>query len=219
MKRAEAAVDVARANLRKTELKAPFDGVVVQLSAEVGEWVTPSPPGVPIPPVIDILDDRSIFVEAPMDETDTGRLKKGIVVRISLDPYPDRTFAGTLTRVGSFVRDIEGQNRTVDVEAEFKDAEFAITLLAGTSADVEVILDARDNVLRIPTYALLEGGKVLVVDAEKKLASRNVKTGLRNWEFVEIRDGLKEGEQVVITLDRTDIKEGTRVQVTEEAAR
>lgn len=218
VKRAEASVDMARADLRKTELRAPFDGIVVQLSTEVGEWVTPSPPGVPIPPVIDILDDRGIYVEAPMDETDSGRLKPGLPVRISMDPYPDRTFEGTLTRVGSFVRDIEGQNRTVDVEAEFKHLDFSGGLLAGTSADLEVILDSRNSVLRIPTYALLEGGKVLVVE-NGKLASRTVKTGLRNWEFVEVREGLKEGERVVVTLDRVDIKEGARVTVTEEVAR
>lgn len=218
LKRSQAAVDVARFDLAKTELRAPFDGVIVQLSTEVGEWVTPSPPGVPIPPVIDILDDRGIYVEAPMDETDTGRLKTGLPVRISLDPYPDRTFQGTLTRVGSFVQDIEGQNRTVNVEAEFKDRDFARKLLAGTSADVEVILDSRDSVLRIPAYALLEGGKVLVAE-QAKLVSRKVETGLRNWEYVEIRGGLKEGERVVVTLDRVDVKEGARVTVTSEAGR
>ena len=218
VKRTEAAVDMARAELRRTELHAPFDGVVVQLSTEVGEWVTPSPPGLPIPPVIDILDDSGIYVEAPMDETDTGRLKPGLPVRISLDPYPERTFDGTLTRVGSFVRDIEGQNRTVDVEAEFKGRSFARGLLAGTSADLEVILDARDSVLRIPTYALLEGSRVLAVE-NGRLVSRTIKTGLRNWEFVEIRDGLKVGERVVVTLDRVDIKEGVRVTVAEEVTR
>ena len=49
IKRAEAAVEVARAAWSKTELRAPFDGIIVQLTTEVGEYVTPSPPGVPIP--------------------------------------------------------------------------------------------------------------------------------------------------------------------------
>lgn len=218
VKRSEAGVEMAQADLKKTELRAPFDGVIVQLSTEVGEWVTPSPPGVPIPPVIDILNDAGIYVEAPMDETDSGRLKKGLPARISLDPYPDKNFTGKLTRVGSFVQDIEGQNRTVDVEAEFVDRDFARGLLAGTSADIEVILDSRDSVLRIPSYAIQEGNKVLVVDRDK-LISRTVKTGLRNWEYVEIREGLQEGEAVVVTLDRAEIKEGARVKIAEEIGR
>lgn len=218
VKRSEAGVEMAQADLKKTELRAPFDGIIVQLSTEVGEWVTPSPPGVPIPPVMDILNDASIYVEAPMDETDSGRLKKGLPVRISLDPYPEKNFTGKLTRVGSFVQDIEGQNRTVDVEAEFVDHDFARGLLAGTSADIEVILDSRDSVLRIPSYAIQEGNKVLVVDRDK-LVSRTVKTGLRNWEYVEIREGLVEGDAVVVTLDRAEIKEGARVKIAEEIGR
>src|SRR3990172_12344213 len=109
-KRAEAAVDVARATLRRTELRAPFDGVIAQVSAEAGEWITPSPPGVPIPPVIDILDNESIYIEAPMDETDAGKLRVGLPVRITLEPYPDQSFAGKLIRIAPFVLDIEGQN-------------------------------------------------------------------------------------------------------------
>jgi HlyD family secretion protein len=218
VKRAEAAVEVARASWSKTELRSPFDGIIVQVTAELGEYVTPSPPGVPIPPVIDILDDQSIYVEAPMDETETGKLRKGLPVRISLDPYPDQTFPGILTRVGSFIRDVEGQNRTVDIEAEFEDKDFVKKLLAGTSADIEVILNKKDNVLRIPTYSLMEGNKVLVVEGDK-LVSRKIQPGLRNWEFVEVNDGLKEGERITLSLDRVDVKEGALVKVSDGAGK
>jgi HlyD family secretion protein len=218
IKRAEASVEVARASWGKTELRAPFDGIIVQLTAELGEYVTPSPPGVPIPPVIDILDDRSIYVEAPMDETDAGKLKKGLPVRISLDPYPDQSFPGVLTRVGSFIRDVEGQNRTVDIEAELDDKEFAKKLLAGTSADIEVILNKKDNVLRIPAYSLLEGNRVLVIEGNK-LVSRQIRPGLRNWEFVEVQGGLKEGEKITLSLDLVDVKEGALVTVSKEAGK
>jgi HlyD family secretion protein len=215
-RRARASVSVADAALRKTELRAPFDGVVVQLSAELGEWVTPSPPGLPIPPIIDILDDSSVYIEAPMDETDAGRLRPGLPVRISLDSYPDQFFPGTVTRVSPFVRDVEGQNRTVDVEAEFTQTHADKTFLPGTSADIEVILNSRDGVLRVPTYALMEGNRVLVVE-KNVLKNRVLKTGLRNWEYVEVREGLRDGDQVALSLDKTDVKEGARVRIEEEA--
>lgn len=215
VKRAEASIAVARANLKKTELRAPFDGIIAQVSTEVGEYISPSPPGVPIPPVLDILDNSGVYVEAPMDETDAGRLRISLPARISLDPYPDKTFHGKLTRIAPFVQDIEGQNRTVDVEAEFEDKDFGHTVLPGTSADLEVILNAHENVLRIPAYALMEGNKVLVVQ-EGKLLSRPVKTGLRNWEYVEVLDGLKAGEQIAMSLDLAQVTEGAEVKVTQE---
>jgi HlyD family secretion protein len=213
--RARANVEVARAALKKTEVRAPFDGIVVEVTTEIGEWITPSPPGVPIPPVIDMLDETGIYVEAPIDETDAAKLRTGQPTRISLDPYPDQTFAGTLTRIAPFVRDVEGQNRTVDCEAEFKDREFSKKLLPGTSADIEVILSARENVLRIPAYALMEGSRVLMV-INDTLQARSVKTGLRNWDYVEILEGLKEGDIITTSLERAEVKEGIKVKTTEE---
>ena len=216
--RARANVEVYRAALKKTELRAPFDGVVVEVTTELGEWVTPSPPGVPIPPVIDMLDDSGIYVEAPIDETDAAKLRLDLPVRMSLDPYPDQTFPGTVTKIAPFVRDVEGQNRTVDVESEFKDVQFSKKLLPGTSADIEVILSARDNVLRIPAYALMEGSQVLLV-LDNTLVTRNVKTGLRNWDYIEITEGLKEGDVITVSLERAEVKEGVKVKTTEEVGK
>lgn len=217
-RRASAAVDVARANLEKTEIRAPFDGIIVQLTTELGEWVTPSPPGVPIPPVIDILDDHSIYVQAPIDESDAGKLKTGLPVRISLDPFPDQTFPGKVTRIAPFVQDLEGQNRTVDVEAEFQDSSMPQKPLAGTSADLEIILRSEENVLRIPTHALLESDHVLLVQGNK-LVERTVQTGLRNWEFVEVKSGLQEGDQIAVSLERSEVKAGALVHIAGEATK
>jgi HlyD family secretion protein len=72
-----------------------------------------------------------------------------------------------------------------------------------------VILDARDDVLRIPSYALLEGGRVLVLEGDE-LAEKPVVAGLRNWEFTEITEGLHEGDRVVTSLDRPEVKKGAR---------
>ena len=79
-----------------------------------------------------------------------------------------------------------------------------------------VILDARDNVLRIPTYALMEGGKVMVIE-DGRLATKPVTTGLHNWKYTEITSGLSQGERVVVSLDRPQVVPGVRVVVTGEA--
>ncbi len=210
--RAEAAVALARANLEKTVLRAPFPGIVADVRTEVGEWITPAPPGVPIPPVIDLIDDEAIYVSAPLDEVDVGRVKPGLAVRITMDAFPGRAFSGRVVRVAPYVLDVQGQSRTFEVEVEFDDAAFARTLKPGTSADVEVVLDARDGVLRVPSYALIEGRRVLVV-RDGVLVEVPVETGLRNWEYTEVRRGLAPGDPVVVSLDRVEVRAGARVRV------
>jgi HlyD family secretion protein len=214
---AEAAIETAQALLDKTVIAAPFAGVVLDVTTEVGEWISPSPPGVFIPPVVDLIDPDALYLEAPLDEADVARVRSGLPVRVTLDAFRGQAFAGTLTYVSSFVETRQEQNRTLRVEAAFSTAELPSNLLPGLSADLEVILDAREAVLRIPTYALLEGGRVLLVQ-QGQLVERSVSTGLRNWSFTEITAGLAAGEDVVVSLDRAEVKAGVRVTVTGEAA-
>jgi HlyD family secretion protein len=157
--------------------------------------------------VYDIIDRTSIYISAPMDEVDAARIEPGQPARITLDPYPDQSFAGTVTRVAPYVLDIQEQNRTIEVEVDFEDAEFSRTLLPGASADIEIILRRMDDVRRIPSYALMEGDRVLVLNGDV-LAGRAAQVGLRNWEYAEVVDGLQEGEAVVISLDRAEVEEG-----------
>ena len=212
---AAAALVLARVNLSKTMLRAPFDAVVAEVGTEVGEWITPSPPGVPIPPVLELIQPASIYVSAPLDEVDVAKVRVGQPVRITLDAYAGQPFSGTLTRVAPYVLDLEEHSRTFEVEAEFDDREFAANLRPGISADVEVILDARSAVLRIPSYALMEGSRVLVVN-DDSLIAREVGTGLRNWAFTEITDGLSPGELVVVSLDRAEVQEGAKASIAGE---
>jgi HlyD family secretion protein len=214
----QATLDFARVTRGKTEMRAPFDGVVADLRGEVGEWITPSPPGVPIPPLLELLDPDAIYVSAPLDEVDVGKVRVGQVVRITIDAYPGRAIGGHLSRVAPYVVDVQQQSRTFEVEVDFDDAAFARTLLPGTSADVEVILDARDNVLRVPSYALIDGKKALVL-RDGKVVGAPVEIGLKNWGFAEVKRGLAAGDLVVVSLDRADVKEGARARVAEETAK
>jgi HlyD family secretion protein len=215
---AEAGLRLAQVELDKTVLRAPFDGIVAELSTEVGEWVTPSPPAMPVPPVVELIQQTAIYVSAPLDEVDLSRVGVGLLVRITLDAYADREFSGRVTRIAPYVLDLEEHSRTFEIEAEFDDAEFAAQLLPGTSADVEVILDSEQDVLRIPSYALIEGSHVLVV-RDGILVSREVTTGLRNWAFAKVESGLEVGEAVVVSLDRAEVREGVQAVIVEETLR
>ena len=205
---AQARVNATRVEQSRTVLYAPFAGTVAKIVGEVGEYSTPSPPGVPTPPAIDLFDDSCLYVKAPMDEVDAPKIHAGQAVRISFDALPKQSFAGKVRRVAPYVTAVEKQSRTVDIEATLDQTQPAGKLLVGYSADVEVILDVRDKVLRVPSAALQEGGRVLVAGADGKLQQRSVKTGLANWEYTEVLEGLAAGERVVTSLEREGVKAG-----------
>ncbi len=209
---AQAGIDLEHRQVGQTVIRAPFSGVVADVSIEVGEFTTPSPPGMPIPPVIDLIDPESVYVSAPMDEVDSARIQPGQPVRISVDSYPGRTFPGRVLRVAPYVLDRELQNRTVEIEAAFAEMPAGVRLLPGTSADVELILETRQNVLRVPTPALLEGNRVLVVE-NGLLVEKKLEIGLKNWDWTEVRAGLSPGAQVVTSLDRPEVKAGAEVLI------
>jgi len=216
--RAASAVALARVELERLTIRAPFAGVIADISIELGEWTTPSPPALPVPPVIDLLDRDSIYVRAPMDEVDSARLHPGQRARVTIDSHRGESFDGTVGRIAVFVLDLEAQNRTVDVEVELTDRALAASLKTGTSADVEVILDVRENVLRVPTGSLFDGNHVLALGDDGVLEERELVLGLRNWNFTEVASGVAAGERIVASLDRPEIRAGARVVVAAEGA-
>jgi HlyD family secretion protein len=211
VKRAQAQIRVTLAGLERTTLTAPFAGIVAQVTGEVGEYTTPSPPGIPTPPAVDLIDDSCLYVSAPMDEVDAPRLKAGQPARITLDALPGKTFSGHIRRIAPYVTELEKQARTVDVEVDFDTPPQQI-LLMGYSADVEAIIERRANVLRVPTQAIQQDGTVLVLGKDDKLETRKLKTGLANWAFTEIVGGLNAGDRVLLSFDQEDVKAGVKVK-------
>lgn len=204
-------IAVAQATLERMVLRAPFDGVVADISGELGEYATPSPPGILTIPAIDLIDDSCLYVSAPIDEVDAAKLRIGQVSRITLDAIKGRTFGGKVRRIAPYVLDLEKQARTVEVEVEFDKVAEQNNLLVGYSADVEIIYEARQNVLRVPTQALLEGNRVLRFGAGGVLEARTLTSGLSNWEYAEVLSGLSAGDRIVTSLDRAGVKAGARV--------
>lgn len=204
---------VAQASLERTQLKAPFDGTVAEITGELGEFVTPSPIGVPTPPAVDIIDTSCLYVLAPIDEVDAPEIKTGMPARISLDAYNKQFFDGEVRRISPYVFDREKQARTVDIEVTFIH-ENKINMLPGYSADVEIILNSHSNVIRIPTEALLEGQKVFIYDEDNSsIYEKEVSTGLSNWKHTEILDGLTQGEKIVTSIDRDGVIDGALVKI------
>jgi HlyD family secretion protein len=211
VRQSEARLAATRVEPRRITLVAPFDGTVAKIVGEIGEYSTPSPPGVPTPPAIDLIDDSCLYVKAPMDEIDAPKIHAGQTVRIRLDAYPNQVFDGRVRRVAPYVTAVEKQARTVDVEIDFAAPEKSAGLLVGYSADVEILLEAKDDTTRVPTATLQDGNRVLVVNADGRLEARQIKPGLANWEHTEVLDGLAPGDRIVVSLEKEGVKPGAVV--------
>lgn len=207
---AQAQLDAATVERQRLVLVAPFAGTVAKITGELGEYSTPSPPGVPTPPAIDLIDDSCLYVTVPMDEIDAPKIQPGLPVRITIEAIPGRAFEGRVKRIAPYITAVEKQARTVEVEVDFLHPDEARGLLVGYSADVEVVLATRADTLRIPSAAVHAGGTVLLV-RDGVLEARQLQTGVANWEHTEVLDGLAAGDRVVTSLEREGVRAGARV--------
>jgi len=193
------------------------DGGFAEVNTEVGEYVTPSPPGILTLPAIDLIDRGCLYVTAPIDEVDAPRVTVGLEARVSLDAFPGHEFHGTVRRIAPYVLEIEKQARTVEVEVGISEQDDLSGLLPGYSADVEIIIDRQENTLRIPAEALLDENRVLLRDpANGTVLERTVKVGLSNWNVAEVLEGLAEGDLIILSARKEGVEPGVRVEPTRQ---
>ncbi len=201
--------DVTLAQIEKTRLRAPFDGIVAEVNGELFEYTTPSPPGIPTPPAVDLIDDACFYVTAPIDEVDAARIAVDQRARVTLDAFDEREFDGRVRRIAPYVLDREKQARTVDVEVEFTKPGEISELLAGYSADVEIILERAENTLRVPAAAVVDGDRLyLLNESEGVVEERRIESGLSNWDHMQVLSGIEAGDLIITSVDREGVEDG-----------
>ena len=208
---AVAQVEVTKASLERTMLIAPFDGIVAEIEGKLGEYVTPSPVGVATKPTLDLIDNTCLYIKAPIDEIDAPDVRSGMKANITMDAFGEEEFLATVTRVAPYVLDLERQARTVEIEATFDNPQQY--LLPGYSADVTIIIDTSEETLGLPTQAIMRGDKVYVIGDDNVIENRQLETGLSNWEFTEVLSGLELDDRIVLSVDRTGVKDGAKVEI------
>lgn len=211
----EALVAQVEARLAERRLQAPFAGVVAEVNSKLGEYMTPSPPGVAMPPVIDLIDDNCLYVSAPIDEVDAARLKVGQSARVLLDAMPGRDFAATVTRIAPYVKELEKQARTVEVEAVLTAQPSDVPLLIGYSADLEVEVTRATDVLRVAASSRADDGSVLRLEGDK-LVRVLPRWGVENWNWIEVAEGLAAGDRLAAQPGQI-VGEGPFSAATEQA--
>lgn len=212
VQQAEASLEMQHAILSQFQLVAPFSGVVAEINGEVGEFITPSPPGVPTPPAVDLINTECLYVTVPMDEIDVAQVAIGQSARVTLDAHDNTTFAAKVSRIAPYVNEFERQARTVDVELSFAQPPQQGQFLIGYSADAQIILSHKEKSLRVPTQAIMQNNLVFVINKDKRIEQRTLAIGLQNWTWTEVISGLQQGELVITSLGEQGVEVGTLVQ-------
>jgi HlyD family secretion protein len=203
---AQAAYDAAQDVLGKSNVRAPFDGVVYSLPVKQGGFVTAGDL------LLQIADLRKVVVRAFVDEPDVARLAVGDSIQVTWDAIPGRVWQATLTAIPSTVK--LRVSRNVGETTSILDNK-DLKLLPNINVGVTIVIAEHDNVLVVPREAVrMDDSRPYVLQvAGHELKRRNVETSLSNLTQIEITAGLSAKDVVAInSLNGKPIGDGTTVR-------
>jgi len=202
---AEIEVAIARVELEKTKVQAPFEGIVTGVKVSIGESVSPGQD------LFTLVDIREIRVETRVLESEIGRIKTGREADLRFAAYPGLVFRGKVLAVSPVV---DPETRTCSAHIVLDNPSGVIK--PGMHAEVEIAAEVFRNRLLVPQEAVLvRGGRKLVFVVENGLAKwRYIESGLENERFVEVLEGVKEGDEI-ITDGHLTLAHDTEVKIVE----
>jgi RND family efflux transporter MFP subunit len=178
---------------RTITFRSPVSGIVTEKKALQGMRFMPGES------LYQVTDLSSVWVLADVFEQDIGLVKTGSQASVKINAYPDKSFSGRITYV---YPTLKAETRTVPVRIEL--ANPGQLLKPAMFAQVELQVGAKAPVLTIPDSAVIDSGTrqvVLVQLQEGRFEPREVKLGAHSDNYVEVRDGIKEGEEVVVAAN------------------
>ncbi len=181
------------ATQRTLSFRSPASGIVMEKKAVQGMRFMPGEM------LYQIADLSAVWVVADVFEQDLALLKTGAKARVTINAYPDKVFTGSVTYV---YPTLKPETRTVPVRVEL--ANPGLLLKPGMFAQVELATPARTAQITVPVSAVIDSGTrqvVLVQQGAGRFEPREVKLGERNDDHVQVLQGVKEGELVVVAAN------------------
>lgn len=199
---AKAALDNANENLQYATITSPIDGEVLSRDVEVGDAVSSILVlGSQATLVMTLGDTSEVYVKGKVDEADIGKVYLGQAARIVVESFKDRTFQGRVTRIAPLG---EEKDNVTTFEVRVSIANATGELRANMSANAEIILDEKKNVLLIPEGTVIfdknKNSFADLADPKSDTGRRRVpvKLGISNGVKAEVLAGLNQGQQVVL---------------------
>jgi multidrug efflux pump subunit AcrA (membrane-fusion protein) len=195
IEQASSALRVHEAQLTYYTIRAPISGIISSVSTQEGETVAA---GLNSPTFVTIIDLHKLQVDAFVDETDIGKIRVGQKATFTVDSFPDRDFQATIQAI--YPKAVIMDNVVYYDVVHRIDEPLTGQLRPEMTTNVMISLDARKNVLAVPLRAVSreQGKSVVFVNQGSQPVRRTVKIGWKDPEWIEIVEGLKEGEKVVI---------------------
>jgi HlyD family secretion protein len=190
MEQARLDVEDAQQQLARATITAPFDGVVLEVKANPGEAIAAHSP------LIVLADPRAVEVESTVIEEDMASVKLDEQVNLFFDAKPDATATGRVARI--IPQRIAGDRLLYPVYISID--QLPPDLIAGMTVDASIVVATRSDVVRLPRELVRvrsDGTAQIKVWNGQQVEQRIITVGLRGDSFVEVLDGLREGEQVV----------------------
>lgn len=190
VKRAKANVSAVKAKLEKSSIIAPFNGLITQFDAKVGEYASPATA------LISIIDTK-FEVDAGVSETDIAKISIGDKASMVLDAFPSEIFTGTVFYIAPAETTNQGViNYKIKISFDAADPR----LKSGLTANIDIATDHKDEVLVLPQYAIFQnddGAFVEIIDG-KRTKKIPITLGLQDRDGnVEITNGVSEGDEVL----------------------
>jgi HlyD family secretion protein len=225
----EAQLKRAREQLAKTEIRAPIDARVTQLTIKVGETAVPSVTSIAGSDLMIIADTSSRFAEVNVNETDVARVAIGQEARIVPAAFPDSSWAGVVETVAVSPRQVAGQGKSYPVKIRLSDSAVE-NFHTGMSARAEIITRRGEATrqVAVPVQAVryedstepnqLGKASVFVVK-DGRVKKQYVETGLADDTHIAVPKGLQEGVEVVVGPARVlrFLQDGERVKPQQDA--
>jgi HlyD family secretion protein len=228
---ARANVTAARDTLSKTTMTAPMAGIITALPVEEGEVAVIGTMNNPGTKLLTIADMSEVEAVMEVDETDIPHVKIGQRATVTIDAYPNKTFTGLVTEVGSspITRNgVSAGSEAINFEVKIQLENPPAGVRPGFSASADIVTGTRAKVLAIPIQALVVREKksgAKSVDEEGVYVHKNgqaqfaaIATGLAGDANVEVTRGLTDGQEIVTGPFRAlrELKDGTKIRKQEE---
>ncbi|HCE10592.1 MAG TPA: efflux RND transporter periplasmic adaptor subunit [Oxalobacteraceae bacterium] len=178
---------------RTMTFRSPVSGIVTEKKALQGMRFMPGET------LYQITDLSSVWVLADVFEQDIGLVKAGAKASVTIDAYPGKVYGG---RIAYVYPTLKAETRTVQVRIEL--ANPGQLIKPGMFAQVELAVTGRNHVVSVPVSAVIDSGTrhiVLVQAGQGRFEPREVKTGARSDDDVEVLQGIADGERVVVAAN------------------
>jgi len=200
---ADARLALAKAKLSECTIPAPFAATITRVHVRPGDLATAKAP------LLEMADLSSLAIRFALPESEAVFVRQGLSTTITLDAYAGRVFTGEITRV---YPELDRRMRTRTIEAVVtQDVDLVPGMFARLRVEMETVTDA----VVVPTKAVMvtpKGGRIVNVVESGRISQRKVVTGIEDGARIQILEGIRSGEQVVVSGGKK-LKDGAAVQL------